>query len=309
MRLIKITIANHSRLFDTEVEIRGHVVLVGPNDVGKSSLLRCLDLVLGASTAQLYQRVVPEDFRDQEQPLVIEAELADFSAADEALFPDEISVDAVTGATHLVIRLAATLDADQTLSIERTSPGGGTGRQLSRAQVSGLGWNLLSALGASRDLRDDRRSHLQDILAAIDLGAEQADFDAITTQLQAKLQASNVLGELRNDLAGQLSKALPNQLGADDLLFLPGAAAEDDVLNDVRLHVKKDGIPRSLSEQSDGMRALYAMALYDLVSVTANMVAIDEPEIHLHPTSQRSLARLLPVCQGELSPLVHSKSA
>jgi putative ATP-dependent endonuclease of OLD family len=41
------------------------------------------------------------------------------------------------------------------------------------------------------------------------------------------------------------------------------------------------------------MRALYAMALYDLVSVTANMVAIDEPEVHLHPTSQRSLARLL----------------
>jgi putative ATP-dependent endonuclease of OLD family len=33
--------------------------------------------------------------------------------------------------------------------------------------------------------------------------------------------------------------------------------------------------------------------LYDLVSVGANMVAVDEPEIHLHPTSQRSLARLL----------------
>ena len=41
------------------------------------------------------------------------------------------------------------------------------------------------------------------------------------------------------------------------------------------------------------MRALYAMALYDLVSVTRYMVGIDEPEIHLHPTSQRSLARLL----------------
>jgi ATPase subunit of ABC transporter with duplicated ATPase domains len=75
MRLTRITIVNHSRLFDTELEIRGHVVLVGPNDVGKSSLLRCLDLVLGASTAQLYQRVVLEDFRDHDQPLVIEAEL------------------------------------------------------------------------------------------------------------------------------------------------------------------------------------------------------------------------------------------
>lgn len=41
------------------------------------------------------------------------------------------------------------------------------------------------------------------------------------------------------------------------------------------------------------MRAQFAIALYDLVSESANIVAIDEPEIHLHPTSQRSLARLL----------------
>ena len=293
MRLTKLAVANHRRLIDTDLEFRGHVVLVGPNDVGKSSLLRCLDLVLGATTAQLYQRVVPEDFRDAEQPLVIEVELADFSPADQALFPDEITVDATTNVQHLAIRLSATLDAAETLSIERTAPGGGTGRQLSRDQVSGFGWNLLAALGASRDFREDRRSHLHDILAAIDLGAEQVDFDAITAQLQAKLGSSTVLGGLRKNLAGQLSKALPDPLSADDLLFLPGAAAEDDVLNDVRLHVKKDGEARSLSEQSDGMRALYAMALYDLVSVTANMVAIDEPEVHLHPTSQRNLARLL----------------
>ena len=41
------------------------------------------------------------------------------------------------------------------------------------------------------------------------------------------------------------------------------------------------------------MRALFAIALYDLVSESANIVAIDEPEVHLHPSSQRSLARLL----------------
>lgn len=109
MRLKKIAVANHSRLVDRELEVRGHVVLVGPNDVGKSSLLRCLDLLLGASAAQLHQRIVPEDFRDAEEPLVIEAPLVDFSPADEALFPDEITVDAATGATHLAIRLSATL--------------------------------------------------------------------------------------------------------------------------------------------------------------------------------------------------------
>lgn len=77
------------------------------------------------------------------------------------------------------------------------------------------------------------------------------------------------------------------------MAFVPGAAADADPLSDVRLQVTKDGVQRNIAEQSDGLRALYAIALYDLVSVGANMVAIDEPENHLHPTSQRSLARLL----------------
>jgi putative ATP-dependent endonuclease of OLD family len=41
------------------------------------------------------------------------------------------------------------------------------------------------------------------------------------------------------------------------------------------------------------MKALFSIAFYDLHSGGANVFGIDEPEIHLHPTSQRSLARLL----------------
>ncbi len=65
------------------------------------------------------------------------------------------------------------------------------------------------------------------------------------------------------------------------------------MLADVRLRITREGTTKSISEQSDGLRALFALALYDLVSAGSNMVAIDEPEIHLHPTSQRSLSNLL----------------
>jgi putative ATP-dependent endonuclease of the OLD family len=293
VRLTRIKVINHSRLIDLEIQVRQHMVLVGPNDVGKSSVLRCLDLLLGASTAQLYQRIVADDFRDREQPVIIEADLADFTATDEALFPDEISVDEATGKTSLTLRLSATVDAVGTLNILRIAPRGGTDRQISREQLEGIGWRLLGATGLSRDLREDRRSALDDILQAIDLGAEQADFDALARQFQEKLRSSSVLDGLRDHLAGQLSKALPQQIEKEDLVFIPGATADNDVLSDVRLQVTKDGASRSLVEQSDGTRALYAIALYDLTTVGANMVGIDEPEIHLHPTSQRSLAKLL----------------
>ncbi|MFF1820584.1 ATP-dependent endonuclease [Kribbella sp. NPDC058245] len=293
MHLTRLRVTNHSRLADLDIEVRRHLVLVGANDVGKSSLLRCLDLLLGASTAQLYARITSDDVRDPELPFVIEAELTGFDQSDKALFPDEISISEATGDASLTLRLSATFDSNQTLSVERAAPGGGTGRQLSREQVAGVGWQLLGAMSASRDLRDDRKSVIDDILRTVELGTEKADFEAIAAQLKGQLGASDVLGTLRTNLASQLSKALPDAVGKDDLHFVPGATAEEDVLNDVRLQVSKDGVPRNLGEQSDGTRALYAIALYDLVSVGANMVAIDEPEVHLHPTSQRNLAKLL----------------
>ena len=293
MKLTRIKIENHKRLIDLNIEVREHLVLVGANDVGKSSLLRCLDLVLGASTAQLYSNVTASDFRDLTQPLVIEVDLANFGLADRALFPDEIHVDSITAATHLTIRLTVTVDENETMVISRNAPSGGTGRQLSRDQLAGLGWKFLSATNQTREMRQDRKSPLDEILQAVDLGTEKADFEAITTTLATRLGGSPVLEGLRTDLASQLSKALPEALDKNDLALVPGAAADDDVLSDVRLQVFKAGTPRDLSEQSDGMKALFAIAFYDLISGVANVVGIDEPEIHLHPTSQRSLARLL----------------
>ena len=293
MRLTRIKIENHSRLTDLEIEVRGHLVIVGANDVGKSSLLRCIDLVLGATTAQLYAQIKPGDFRDATQPFVVEVDLAEFSDDDKALFPDEIRVNPSDGSSSLTIRVTAAVDDSETVSIERNAPYGGTARQLSRDQVLGLGWKFLSATSQSRELREDRKSPIDEILQSVDLGSEKGDFEAIASSLVQQLTNSTVLSDLRADLAGQLSKALPEPLARDDLALVPGAAADNDVLSDVRLQVSKAGVPRDLAEQSDGMKALFAIAFYDLVSGVSNVVGIDEPEVHLHPTSQRSLARLL----------------
>lgn len=306
MRLRRIKFENYRRLEDAEIEVRDHLVLVGANDVGKSSLLRALDLVLGASTAQLYSSLGADDFRDPDLDLRFELELADFSDDEKSLFADEIQVDPATSERSLTIQLTASIDASESLSISRVGPHAGTGRQLSRDQIAGLGWKFLSATAQTRDLREDRKSALDDMLRAVDLGAEKASFDAIATGFQDALNASSTLGDLRKQLAGQLSKALPEKLRKKDLSFVSGASADDDVLSDVRLRVSKSGVDHELSQQSDGTRALYAIALYDLMSAGANVVGIDEPEIHLHPTSQRSLARLLRASSNQKVIATHS---
>jgi putative ATP-dependent endonuclease of the OLD family len=306
MRLTRIAIRNHSRIADVEIEVRDHLVLVGPNDVGKSSLLRCLDFLLGASTAQLYNRITAEDFADRAAPFSVEADLTGLDATDKAHFPDEATVDATTGQVTLALRLEAKVDANGTVSIDRQAPYGGTRRQISRDQLTALGWKLLGATAMVRDLREDRRGALHDILQSVDLGAEKAALDTLLNKVQESLDNSSVLDQLRADLSSHLSKALPTDIDKDALSLATNALADDDVLAGVRLRIAKDGKTKDVTEQSDGLRALYALALYDLVSVGSNMVAIDEPEIHLHPTSQRSLARLLQTGHNQKFLATHS---
>lgn len=59
------------------------------------------------------------------------------------------------------------------------------------------------------------------------------------------------------------------------------------------MYLKREGDYVPLSEQSDGIRQLIAMTLFDLAEGAANVVAIDEPELHLHPSSQRTVAEML----------------
>ncbi|MCF6746265.1 DUF2813 domain-containing protein [Blastococcus sp. KM273128] len=306
MKLTRLHVENHSRIADVAIDIRDHLVLVGANDSGKSSVLRCLQLVLGASTAQLYAQISAQDFRSTDNELIIQVELGDFTADEKAAFPDEIDVDPHSGRSALTLRLSASIDVSETLSIERFAVGAGTRRQLSRLQLDAIGWRFLSATSQARELRDDRRSALRDLLDAVELGAEKADFDDAVHRLSNVLSESAVMEGVRADLAAQLTRALPSAIATNDLAFVPGASADEDVLSGVRLQVQKDGALRELTAQSDGTRALYAMALYDLTSSGANIVGIDEPEIHLHPTSQRSLARLLKAGRNQKIIATHS---
>ena len=221
MRLTNLKVTNHQRLSDLSIEIREHLVLVGANDVGKSSLLRCLDLALGASTAQLYSKISAEDFRDTTQPFIVEVRIEDFSSDEQALYPDEINVNPATKTQSMTVQLSATIDESGTVGIERRALGSGTNRQLSRNQVAGLGWKFLSATTQFRDLREDRKSPLDEILQAVDLGDEKDTFESIAASLATQLGDSMVLGSVRESLAGQLSKALPEPVKTDDLSFVP----------------------------------------------------------------------------------------
>ncbi|MGV9482197.1 ATP-dependent nuclease [Gordonia aichiensis] len=294
MRLSKVAITNHSRIQDLNFEVRRHAVIVGANDVGKSSILRMLNLLLGTSTAGLYQALKPGDLRDQEQRLVVNALWSGFTDENRRVFPSEISIAEDQVGEYLWVQMVIELDPEdeEAVSIRRWFPESGHERAPSREQLEAFGWRFLKATrGAS--MMEGAHSPVRTLLAAADLGANEDGLKAILGKFNEKLAGNESVGDLLGRVASHLSRSMPRNVTKDDFSVRSVTDPSSDVLQDVTIFLNRGDSQVALSEQSDGVRQLMSMTLFDLAEGTANVLAIDEPEIHLHPTSQRTAADLL----------------
>lgn len=310
MRISRIIVENHSRIANLDLDVRGHLVIVGANDVGKTSLLRLVNLALGP-TVQLYQWLGLEDLRDLEEKLVVEIHFVDFDQTERAAFRQEIDIDPDDKKESLCIRLDVQVDPDDSESvlISRWSPGRQDVRNLTRDQITTLGWRYLSSQRqASAAHLDGASGAIQTLLQAVesDLGDEKTSMETLLEDFNVKLDESKTLTKLRTDVAKHLSNSMPRKINTDDLAIRTAADPTQSILGNASFFVGRSDTFKPLSEQSDGMRQLIAMTLFDLAEGTANVIAIDEPEIHLHPASQRTVADLLTGTMNQKILVTHS---
>lgn len=294
MRLSRVAITNHSRIQDLDLEVRRHAVIVGANDVGKSSILRMLNLLLGTSTAGLYQALKPSDLRDQEQPLVVDVRWSDFTDRNRRPFPAEIGIaeDEVSESLWVQMVVEVDPDDDEAVTVRRWFPHSGHERVPSREQLEAFGWRYLKATrGAS--MMEGTHSPVRTLLAAADLGTNEDGLKKLLDQFNEELAGNESVGELLGRVAGHLNRSMPRAVTREDFSVRSVTDPSSDVLQDVTMFLNRGDDQVSLTDQSDGVRQLMSMTLFDLAEGTANVLAIDEPEIHLHPTSQRTAADLL----------------
>lgn len=294
MRLSRVAITNHSRIQDLALDVRRHAVIVGANDVGKSAILRMLNFLLGTSTAGLYQSMSPGDLRDPEQQLIVNAMWTDFTEENRRPFPSEISIGEDQVSEYLWVQMVVEVDPedDEAVTIRRWFPESGHERAPSREQLEAFGWRYLKATrGAS--MMEGAHSPVRTLLAAADLGTNEDGLKTILEKFNEELAGNESVGELLGRVAGHLSRAMPRAVVKDDFAVRSVTDPSSDVLQDVTIFLNRGNSQVSLMEQSDGVRQLMSMTLFDLAEGAANVLAIDEPEIHLHPTSQRTAADLL----------------
>lgn len=294
MHISRVAMANHSRIQDLDIEVRRHAVIVGANDVGKSSILRMLNLVLGTSTAGLYQALSPADLRDRDEPLVVDVWWTNFTDKNRRPFPSEVSIAEDQETEYLWVQMVVEThpEDDEAVTVRRWFPESGHERVPSREQLEEFGWRYLRATRGSSTM-EGAHSPVRTLLAAADLGTNEEALKTLLNQFNEELSGNESVGDLLERVAKHLSRAMPRSVSRDDFMVRSVTDPSSDVLQDVSIFLNRGDEQVSLLEQSDGARQLMSMTLFDLAEGTANVLAIDEPELHLHPTSQRTAADLL----------------
>jgi putative ATP-dependent endonuclease of OLD family len=308
MRLSRLAVANHAVLQDMSVEVRDHLCIVGANDVGKSSLLRLLNLLLGATVQQLYGALSPSDLRDADEALVVTVDLADLSLEEAGSFPYEVHFEG-DEPVRLTIELAVRIseEDDKEVVIDRFFPDAGTRRSPSRDQLEVIGWRYLPATRSTAvDFMAGKSSPLRSMLNAVDLGAGSKTLVSLMNTFHADLESNPALVQLRVEIAQHLSRSLPRKMDKDALALRTAVNPAEDPLQDVTLFLRDDEDLKSLDQQSDGLRQLMALTFFDLAQQQANVVAVDEPEMHLHASSQRTVAGLLADSEQQRLVVTHS---
>ena len=323
MHISRLQIVNFRNFENLDIALSRNAVIVGENRTGKSNLILAIRLVLDAALTDSARQLKLSDIWDgvdlsTSPEVAVHIDFSDFDTDTNllALLTDyRLASDHTTARLSYVLRKKGEIAGPPTseADFEFKTYGGDDETRSIRPEVRRrIALNVLGALrDAEADLGTWRTSPLRPLLeeaigkvAKTDLDNIASDMAALTKRLASFASVTALETALRTDISN-LSGA------AQDLRAKLGFAPADPARLYRALQLFIDDGRRSLSEASVGSAnlALLALKLAEFEwraqkkERNFTILAVEEPEAHLHPHLQRQVFNQLLTGDNELRSL------
>lgn len=315
-------------------------MFIGPNNVGKTAILDALRIALtrrwgqrGTGFTEYDVHLASETDDPKTSPGITielrteEAEVGEWPEALQQDLDQIIQTDPLTGINFITLQVSCAWNATDScfqpswafLNAARAPLVGGSARRINLERF----WQYLPVfyLGALRDANDEfsprsqfwgRLLKVMEIPTALESRVQRV-FDLLNKRL---LQADPRLAKIANTLSGATRIAARDRDGSVDLRLVPLKSWDLLSKAEIILRNEPDWPWLPLQHQGQGVQSLSVIFLFQAFvehllaelyeKDSAPVLALEEPETHLHPQAARTLWAQVNALPGQKMITTHS---
>ena len=310
MKLVNFSITNFRSITTAhKISFAETTILIGKNNEGKSNLLKALDTAmtalrfhaLGSHTYmrsptrrndKLYEweRDFPINFQNRKSGLqtIFKLEFV-LNEEDIVLFKESIHSN-INGSLPIEIRIGRD-NVPQIKVVEKRGKGGmvlnGKSDKIAKFIGQNIVFNYIPAVRTDVEAMEVVRSMVAERMRELEKKDEYINAINIIKQIQEP-----VLKELSDQIKGPLQEFLP--LVNNVIVDISQAQRLLSMRSDIEITID-DGTATNLVHKGDGVKSLAALSLLKgrTSKTGASIIAIEEPESHLHPSAIHQLNEVI----------------